>query len=166
MSIAPFAISLGDPAGIGPEIVAKAWEHRHVRALPCFFAVGDAAALAAVWDGPVVRIEEPARAAEAFNGALPCLHIDDGGPVIPGQPSYEGARTALQSLEISAGLARSCSAGGIITAPVSKKQLYSVGFTHAGQTEFIARSEEHTSELQSLMRISYAVFCLKQKKTK
>src|SRR3546814_15605355 len=54
------------------------------------------------------------------------------------QPSYEGARTALQSLEISAGLARSCSAGGIITAPVSKKQLYSVGFTHAGQTEFIA----------------------------
>src|SRR3546814_4682421 len=29
----------------------------------------------------------------------------------------------------------------------------------------IARSEEHTSELQSLMRISYAVFCLKKKKT-
>src|SRR3546814_10575100 len=28
------------------------------------------------------------------------------------------------------------------------------------------RSEEHTSELQSLMRISYAVFCLKQKKTR
>src|SRR3546814_5046789 len=28
-----------------------------------------------------------------------------------------------------------------------------------------SRSEEHTSELQSLMRISYAVFCLKQKKT-
>src|SRR3546814_10061918 len=28
-----------------------------------------------------------------------------------------------------------------------------------------ARSEEHTSELQSLMRISYAVFCLKKKKT-
>src|SRR3546814_2654833 len=31
---------------------------------------------------------------------------------------------------------------------------------------FGARSEEHTSELQSLMRISYAVFCLKKKKTK
>src|SRR3546814_4923762 len=29
-----------------------------------------------------------------------------------------------------------------------------------------ARSEEHTSELQSLMRISYAVFCLKKKKKK
>src|SRR3546814_4019416 len=29
----------------------------------------------------------------------------------------------------------------------------------------VVRSEEHTSELQSLMRISYAVFCLKKKKT-
>src|SRR3546814_4434793 len=32
------------------------------------------------------------------------------------------------------------------------------------QTPISARSEEHTSELQSLMRISYAVFCLKKKK--
>src|SRR3546814_4230012 len=31
-------------------------------------------------------------------------------------------------------------------------------------TGYIKRSEEHTSELQSLMRISYAVFCLKKKK--
>src|SRR3546814_9540759 len=31
--------------------------------------------------------------------------------------------------------------------------------------ECLVRSEEHTSELQSLMRISYAVFCLKKKKT-
>src|SRR3546814_9488437 len=31
--------------------------------------------------------------------------------------------------------------------------------------EAAGRSEEHTSELQSLMRISYAVFCLKKKKT-
>src|SRR3546814_7298044 len=34
-----------------------------------------------------------------------------------------------------------------------------------GRSESL-RSEEHTSELQSLMRISYAVFCLKKKKTK
>src|SRR3546814_9429491 len=36
----------------------------------------------------------------------------------------------------------------------------------AGSMRFVQRSEEHTSELQSLMRISYAVFCLKNKKTK
>src|SRR3546814_5456833 len=36
--------------------------------------------------------------------------------------------------------------------------------TGAGRVLERRRSEEHTSELQSLMRISYAVFCLKQKK--
>src|SRR3546814_5065340 len=40
--------------------------------------------------------------------------------------------------------------------------IYMCGLTHSNDT----RSEEHTSELQSLMRISYAVFCLKKKKTK
>src|SRR3546814_5599795 len=35
---------------------------------------------------------------------------------------------------------------------------------HAQYQERLHRSEEHTSELQSLMRISYAVFCLKKKK--
>src|SRR3546814_1006302 len=43
--------------------------------------------------------------------------------------------------------------------PSGKRQGY------AGENDGgIARSEEHTSELQSLMRISYAVFCLKKKK--
>src|SRR3546814_8347379 len=72
-SMKPLAIALGDPAGIGPEIVAKAWSQRKQRRLAPFFTVGD---------------------------------------------------------------------------PRSVK----------------ARSEEHTSELQSLMSISYAVFCLKKKK--
>src|SRR3546814_7909974 len=43
------------------------------------------------------------------------------------------------------------------------------GFFHSGDHGDVAdgrRSEEHTSELQSLMRISYAVFCLKKKKQK
>src|SRR3546814_3500396 len=37
---------------------------------------------------------------------------------------------------------------------------------HWKNTKWRLRSEEHTSELQSLMRISYAVFCLKKKKHK
>src|SRR3546814_3610123 len=41
------------------------------------------------------------------------------------------------------------------------------GSMRLGDTDLRAlRSEEHTSELQSLMRISYAVFCLKKKKKK
>src|SRR3546814_8056067 len=41
-----------------------------------------------------------------------------------------------------------------------------LGCVQNGYPIWAARSEEHTSELQSLMRISYAVFCLKKKKIK
>src|SRR3546814_5016536 len=43
-------------------------------------------------------------------------------------------------------------------------RLYTLGMQYAGAVLSMSRSEEHTSELQSLMRISYAVFCLKKKK--
>ncbi|MEE2741958.1 MAG: 4-hydroxythreonine-4-phosphate dehydrogenase PdxA, partial [Pseudomonadota bacterium] len=136
--LAPFAVSLGDPAGIGPEIVAKSWVMREARGLPAFFAVGDAASLRAVWLGPVERIDSPEEAAQVFPRALPCLQVGEAGEVIPGAPGVDGARVAFQSLEAAVGLARSGSAAGIVTAPVGKEQLYGVGFTHPGQTEFIA----------------------------
>ena len=47
---------MGDPAGIGPEVIAKAWAGREAAALPPFFAVGDARAITRVWDGPVAPI--------------------------------------------------------------------------------------------------------------
>jgi 4-hydroxythreonine-4-phosphate dehydrogenase len=134
----PFAVPLGDPAGIGPEIVAKAWARRSDADLPPFFAVGDSAALRAVWDGPVTIISTPVEASGTFGKALPCLQVADAGPVVPGTPTTDGARAAFQSLEVAVGLARNGSAGGIVTAPVGKAQLYEVGFTHPGQTEFIA----------------------------
>src|SRR3546814_10340307 len=71
--------------------------------------------------------------------------------------------------------------GGAILVPADKvyrtrMQLASQGLPRSGEAGFelldktrfgasqFTRSEEHTSELQSLMRISYAVFCLKKKK--
>ncbi|WP_031295458.1 4-hydroxythreonine-4-phosphate dehydrogenase PdxA [Sphingobium ummariense] len=134
----PFAVTLGDPAGIGPEIVAKSWVMREAWGLPPFFAIGDPASLRAVWSGPVAVIETPTQAAAAFPHALPCLKVADAGEVVPGVPSTDGARTAFQALEVAVGLARAGSAAGLVTAPVGKEQLYGVGFTHPGQTEFVA----------------------------
>jgi 4-hydroxythreonine-4-phosphate dehydrogenase len=135
---APLAIAMGDPAGIGPEIAAKAWSARELHALAPFFAVGDPRAVAKVWDGPIARIGNPSEAIDAFGEALPVIVIGDGNEVTPGAPDVESARTALQSLELAAGLTRSGAASGLVTGPVSKVQLYRIGFTYPGQTEFVA----------------------------
>lgn len=134
----PLAISLGDPAGIGPEIVAKAWEARERYALAPFFAVGDIRSLNRIWPGPVVRISDPAETADLFGRALPLIQVEDGGGATPGKPTPEGARCSLDSLNLAAGLARTGAAGGLVTAPVSKAQLYGIGFSHPGQTEYVA----------------------------
>ena len=134
----PLAVSLGDPAGIGPEIAAKAWEAREAHRLPPFFAVGDARALEAVWAGPIARIADPAEAAGVYGHALPLVQVQDAGPITPGEPNLAGARCALDSLEYAVGLARSGAATGVVTGPVAKAQLYDIGFAHPGQTEFIA----------------------------
>jgi len=136
--IPPLAVAIGDPAGVGPEIVAKAWAARQLHSLSPFFAVGDAKSIERVWDGPVTRIDDPVRASEAFGEGLPVLSICDAGDITPGQPDLEGARCALQTLEMACGLARSGAAGALVTGPVAKSQLYQVGFAHPGQTEFVA----------------------------
>jgi len=91
-----------------------------------------------VWDGPIVRISGPEETAEVFPTALPVISVADMGEIVPGSPDVDGARNALQSLELAVGLARSEGVGGVITGPVSKAQLYGIGFTHPGQTEFVA----------------------------
>jgi 4-hydroxythreonine-4-phosphate dehydrogenase len=136
--IAPLAISMGDPAGIGPEIIAKAWATRERARLTPFFAVGDARAIERVWSGPITTIDTPDAAPAVFVRALPVLSVEDAGAITPGEPDTDGARCALHSLEVATGLARTGAAGALVTGPVSKAQLYKIGFTHPGQTEFVA----------------------------
>ena len=135
---APLAVSIGDPAGIGPEIVAAAWAARVAENLPPFFAIGDRRAIEAVWGGPVQTLAAPGDAAVAFAHALPLVQVDDPGGITPGDSNLAGARCALDSLEIAVGLARNGFAGGVVTGPVSKVQLYNIGFNYPGQTEFVA----------------------------
>ncbi len=134
----PLAVALGDPAGIGAEVIARSWERRSAEALPPFFAVGSIPALQAVWDGPIASVSDPDEAAAAFDSALPVIAVDGGGPVTPGRPTLEGARNSLDALELAVGLTRSGAASALVAGPVSKAQLYAIGFVHPGQTEFVA----------------------------
>lgn len=138
MTAAPLAVPMGDPAGVGPEIIAKSWAVRDLRSLPPFALVGDAAAVRRVWSGPVEPIGTLGEAGAVFGRALPVLPAAEAGPIVPGEPDTAGARAALAALERSVALARSGEAGALVTGPVSKAQLYGIGFNQPGQTEFVA----------------------------
>lgn len=134
--IPPIAVTLGDPAGIGPEIIGRCWERRVELGLPPFFGVGNRDSLAVVWKGPVCQIEHPADVGTC-DKALPLIEVADSEIVVPGKPTLIGARCALDALEIATGLTRSGAASALATGPVSKAQLQAIGFTHPGQTEFV-----------------------------
>lgn len=138
----PLAVSLGDPAGIGPEILAEAWVRRAGLAGPPFFVTGGAGVLAAAAEArgiacPVARIARPSEAADAFATGLPVLG-DADCDYRPGQPDEAGAALAIHSLAEAVRMALLGKAGGVVTAPVAKSELARIGFEFPGQTEFLA----------------------------
>ena len=136
--LGPLAVSLGDPAGIGAEVIAKCWDNRGRFGLPPFVAIGDPRSLAEVWDGPIAVIDDPREVDTAFDVGLPLLALPSAEATNAGRPSVAGAHCSLDCLELAVGLARSGSAGAVVTGPVAKEQLYAIGFSHPGQTEFVA----------------------------
>jgi 4-hydroxythreonine-4-phosphate dehydrogenase len=141
---APIAISLGDPAGIGPELICEAWASRERQGFGPFFAVYGAQVLrqAAEMRGitcPIVEINAPTETVGTFADGLPVLKGEDGH-FTPGAPDTAGASLAYSSLRSATELARTGVASAIVTAPISKAHLANVGFAHPGQTEFLSKA--------------------------
>jgi 4-hydroxythreonine-4-phosphate dehydrogenase len=134
----PLALTLGDPAGIGPEIVAKAWRALRTEDAP-FFVVGDAdlLAMAAGGDLSIRRIDDPASTLHVFSEALPVLDLPLGTVVSPGAPTPEAAPAIIRWIETAVSLALEGRVGGIVTAPIAKAPLYAAGFRFPGHTEFL-----------------------------
>ncbi|MGM0584803.1 MAG: 4-hydroxythreonine-4-phosphate dehydrogenase PdxA [Pseudomonadota bacterium] len=133
---APLALSCGDPAGIGGEILAAAW--RALRDGPPFLLVGDAG-WAEAQGLPVARIGRPEEAAGAFAQALPVLHRPLAREATPGRPDPANASAVVSSIEEAVALAQSGRAAGVVTLPIAKKVLQDgAGFAFPGHTEFLA----------------------------
>ena len=147
-SAAPLAITLGDPAGIGPEVILGAWARLRAggRAPPAFVVGGPEllrrTAEALAIDCPIVPIADPAEAIFACAVGLPVMAGLDG-PLTPGRPSPDGARLALASLQWGVKFALSGVAVGLVTAPVAKGALAAIGWDYPGQTEFVAEACGH-----------------------
>lgn len=137
-SFAPIVASCGDPAGIGPECLARAWLARDDAALPPFAVVGSREQLdSAAGTVPVRAVASMEQAAAIFATALPVIDL---GPLNqrPGEPTSKGAAMALAALDLAASIAISGEASALVTGPIAKAELQDVGFAHPGQTEFVA----------------------------
>lgn len=133
----PLVVSLGDPCGIGPEIIAAAW--RAVRETPslAFCVVGDAETLSAQ-EIPVIRMDSPALTGAVFADALPVLDHPLSAPPIPGCPDPVHAPHIIDWIKTSVGYCLDGQARALVTAPISKSVLYQTGFAFPGHTEYLA----------------------------
>jgi len=142
-TLPPLVLSLGEPAGIGPEITLKAWAALHADPDLRFLAVGPAAlyrtqAKLLKLDVSVTEIEEPDEAADTFPDALPVLNAPLPAEVEPGALNPANAPAVLDSLEKACDLISAGKASGLVTNPIHKRALYEAGFTHPGHTEYLA----------------------------
>jgi len=127
------ALTMGEPAGIGPEIAAKAWAALRGQGLDFCF-IGDAALIT---DVPVTRVTRIEDARAAFSHSLPVLHQPLPCPAMPGAPSPATASAVLTSIETAVALARAGRTGAVVTNPIQKSALTAAGFAHPGHTEFL-----------------------------
>lgn len=138
---APLAVTLGDPAGIGPEITLAAWARR-TDGIPPFCVLGDAEHLRRIavqlgLDAPV-EVVAMNEAAEVFPRALPIFPLRAPVSVEMGRPNVANAPAILESIETGVALARQGKVSAVVTNPIAKHVLYEAGFKHPGHTEYLA----------------------------
>ena len=138
----PLALTLGEPAGIGPDLALTVWHRRAELKLPPFYIVADAEFLrrraARLGLNVPLAIVPPAAAAATFATALPVVLLDVAVTAEPGSPDGSSARAAIASIRRAVADVLSGSAAAIVTNPVAKNVLYSWGFAEPGHTEFLA----------------------------
>ena len=128
---------MGDPAGIGGEILVGAWQAMRDFFGPGFVALDDPERLARL-GAPVEVVEAPAEAAAVFARACPVLPVRLAAPARPGQPDPANAPAIIASIERATALAMRGEVGAVVTNPINKAALYAAGFRHPGHTEFLA----------------------------
>jgi 4-hydroxythreonine-4-phosphate dehydrogenase len=138
----PLALTLGEPAGIGPDITIRAWQRRKETQLPPFYLIGDSEfvgrrARALGIDLPLADVH-PEDAATAFAEYLPVVATGDVVTAKPGHPDDSSANAALASIRRAVADVATGHASAVVTNPIAKSVLYRAGFRHPGHTEFLA----------------------------
>ncbi len=138
----PLALTLGEPAGIGPDITLAAWLKRRELALPPFYVSGDPELLAQRakvlgLDVPVASVA-PRAAVATFTEALPVSNCGLPATASPGRPDATSAAVAIAAIREAVADVAAGRAAAVVTNPIAKSVLTRAGFAHPGHTEFLA----------------------------
>jgi len=147
--VRPLALTLGEPAGIGPDLALAIWQRRAELDLPPFYIIAEPDFLRrrAAQLGLRIPIERATAetAAATFTSALPVAAL--GLPITaePGKPDSSSAPAAIAAIRLGVADVMAGSAAAIVTNPVAKNVLYNSGFAEPGHTEFLARLVQENS---------------------
>lgn len=138
----PLALTLGEPAGIGPDLALAVWHRRAELDPPRFYVVADSEflrrrAARLKLDVPIANVT-PASAGVTFPSALPVVALDIAVSAEPGRPDRSSAPAAIASIRRAVADVLAGDAAAIVTNPVAKNVLYNWGFAEPGHTEFLA----------------------------
>jgi len=145
------ALTIGEPAGIGPDLTLAIWRQRSQLSLPPFYVLGDPQFLARRasllgLDVPVATVDA-SKAAETFQTALPVVSIDRSITAQPGRPDASSAPAAIEAIRRGVADVLRGAATAIVTNPIAKNVLYQSGFQEPGHTEYLATLVEEMNGL-------------------
>ena len=145
----PLALTLGEPAGIGPDLALAIWQSRAEFDIPPFYIIAEPDFLGrrAAQLGLRIPIERAsaADAAAIFRDALPVAALDVSISAEPGKPDASSAPAAIAAIRRGVADVMAGSAAAIVTNPIAKNVLYNSGFAEPGHTEFLAKLVQETS---------------------
>ncbi len=138
----PIALTMGDPAGIGPDITLAIWARRRTQEPPPFLFIGDPSVLSAranaLGFAAPIRETDCDGAAAAFADSLPVLPVRCPAPVVAGEPDAANAAAVTDAIDMAVRLVMSGQASAVTTNPIAKAVLYEAGFRFPGHTEYLA----------------------------
>jgi 4-hydroxythreonine-4-phosphate dehydrogenase len=147
--VQPLALTLGEPAGIGPDLALTIWQRRAELDIPPFYIIAEPDFLGrrAAQLGLRIPIERAtaATAVAAFRSGLPVAALDLPITAKPGKPDSSSAPAAIEAIRRGVADVMAGSAAAIVTNPVAKNVLYNSGFAEPGHTEFLARLVQESS---------------------
>ena len=136
---APLVLTLGEPTGIGPEIIVKAWRALR-RSGPAFMVIGDRELLdetAREAIAVTVPSSDADRIADVFTDRLPVVDRPLAHRPKSGVASAANEKSVIDWIEHAVRLIQSGEASALVTGPIAKASLYAAGFAFPGHTEFL-----------------------------